>query len=159
MESSDACLAKRRRFFGCKAWKLRHGLRKCLVGQVRVVLCGNARIGVAEQLGDREQVHAGLCQVRRVGVAQFAERYDRLDLGDFERGIEGTVAGGWLMGRSALIAESRLAAGAGDADFFRTRIATARYYAEHILPQANGLASQLVSAKFQSICIQRNRSD
>lgn len=57
----------------------------------------------------------------------------------------GTVAGGWLMARSALIAEAKLAAGAGDADFFRTKIATARFYAEHILPQADGLASEVVN--------------
>ena len=44
---------------------------------------------MAEQLGDRQQVHAGLCQMRGVGVAQFVERYDRFDLGDFARGIEG----------------------------------------------------------------------
>ena len=52
----------------------------------------------------------------------------------------GTVAGGWLMGRAALIADAKLAAG-GDADFCRAKIATARFYAEHILPQAAGLAS------------------
>ena len=57
----------------------------------------------------------------------------------------GTVAGGWLMARAALVAESKLAAGEGDADFYRAKIATARFYAEHILPQANGLASEVVN--------------
>lgn len=57
----------------------------------------------------------------------------------------GTVAGGWLMARSALVAESMLAAKAGDADFYRAKIATARFYAEHILPQAQGLAGEVVS--------------
>ena len=51
----------------------------------------------------------------------------------------GTVAGGWLMARAALIANSKLAG--GDADFYRGKIATARFYAEHILPQAAGLVS------------------
>ena len=54
----------------------------------------------------------------------------------------GTVAGGWLMARAALVADSKLGAG-GDADFYRTKIATARFYAEHILPQAYGLASEV----------------
>ena len=57
----------------------------------------------------------------------------------------GTVAGGWLMARAASIAETQLAAGAGDADFYRAKIATARFYNEHILPQASALASQVVS--------------
>jgi alkylation response protein AidB-like acyl-CoA dehydrogenase len=56
----------------------------------------------------------------------------------------GTVAGGWLMARSALIAESKLAARAGDADFYRTKIATARFYAEHVLVQAPGLRDTVV---------------
>ena len=57
----------------------------------------------------------------------------------------GTVAGGWLMARAALIAETQLSAGAVDADFYRAKIATARFYGEHILPQASGLASEVVN--------------
>jgi len=57
----------------------------------------------------------------------------------------GTVAGGWMMARAALLADAKLAAGTGDADFYRTKIATARFYAEHILPQADCLATEVVS--------------
>ena len=32
-----------------------------------------------------------------------------------------------------------------NAGFHRAKIATARFYAEHILPQANGLASEVVN--------------
>ena len=56
----------------------------------------------------------------------------------------GTVAGGWLMARAALIADAKLAGG-GDADFCRAKIATARFYAEHILPQAAGLSSAVTT--------------
>ena len=56
----------------------------------------------------------------------------------------GTVTGGWLMARAALIADAKVAGG-GDADFYRGKIATARFYAEHILPQAAGLASAVTS--------------
>jgi hypothetical protein len=52
----------------------------------------------------------------------------------------GTVAGGWLMARAALIADAKLTGG-GDAEFCRAKIVTARFYSEHILPQAAGLAS------------------
>lgn len=34
---------------------------------------------------------------------------------------------------------------ARDADFYRAKIATTRFCAEHILPQANGLAAEVVS--------------
>ncbi|MEK7232103.1 MAG: acyl-CoA dehydrogenase, partial [Pseudomonadota bacterium] len=57
----------------------------------------------------------------------------------------GTVAGGWLMARAASIAETQLAAGVGDAEFYRAKIATARFYSEHILLKASGLAGEVVN--------------
>jgi alkylation response protein AidB-like acyl-CoA dehydrogenase len=52
----------------------------------------------------------------------------------------GLVTGGWQLGRSALIASRKLAAGDGDAAFLQSKIATARFYAEALLPQAAALA-------------------
>jgi hypothetical protein len=53
----------------------------------------------------------------------------------------GVVAGGWQMGRAAHIAQARLAAGDNsDPGFYRAKLATARFYADHVLPQAHGLA-------------------
>jgi 3-(methylsulfanyl)propanoyl-CoA dehydrogenase len=52
----------------------------------------------------------------------------------------GVVAGGWQMGRAALIAHNQLAHGVGNADFLRAKIATARFYAECLLPQSSGHA-------------------
>ena len=49
------------------------------------------------------------------------------------------------MARAALVAEAGLAAGKGEADFYRAKIATARFYAAHILPQAQGFASAVVN--------------
>ena len=57
----------------------------------------------------------------------------------------GTVLGGYLMARSALIAERRLTAkdgaeGAdGDGKFYRAKLATARFYAESVLSGCTGL--------------------
>jgi len=51
----------------------------------------------------------------------------------------GLVAGGWQMGRAALVAAGHLRAGTGDPEFMRAKIATTRYYAECLLPQAAGL--------------------
>ncbi len=47
----------------------------------------------------------------------------------------GLVAGGWQLARGARAAAMRRAEG-GDADFYRGKIATARFYAECLLPQA-----------------------
>ena len=54
--------------------------------------------------------------------------------------LAGIVLGGGLLIRSALIAQTRLDAGQGDAEFYRAKIKTARFYADHILPQAAALA-------------------
>jgi alkylation response protein AidB-like acyl-CoA dehydrogenase len=56
----------------------------------------------------------------------------------------GIVAGGWQMARAALIAQKQLAAQQGDADFYRAKIITAGFYAEHILPQATALGDTVV---------------
>jgi 3-(methylthio)propanoyl-CoA dehydrogenase len=52
----------------------------------------------------------------------------------------GIVSGGWQMARAATIAHNRLAAGENDPAFYRAKIATARFYADHFLPQAAGLS-------------------
>ena len=51
----------------------------------------------------------------------------------------GLVAGGWVMARNATAAEAHLGLGEGDAAFLRTKKATARFYAEHLLVQAPSL--------------------
>ena len=56
----------------------------------------------------------------------------------------GLAAGGWQMGRAALVAADHLAAGDGDAQFMRAKIATARYFADCLLPQASGLAHTII---------------
>jgi hypothetical protein len=56
----------------------------------------------------------------------------------------GTVCGGWMLGQSALVAASRLKEGGGDADFYSSKIKTARYYADHILPRAGALRHEVM---------------
>jgi len=48
----------------------------------------------------------------------------------------GLVAGGWQLARGARAASLRLAESGGDTDFYRGKIATARFYADCLLPQA-----------------------
>jgi 3-(methylthio)propanoyl-CoA dehydrogenase len=63
----------------------------------------------------------------------------------------GIVAGGWQLLRSALISRQRLAESKGkgtdagvDAGFYEAKISTARFYADHVLSQAPGLAHSIV---------------
>jgi alkylation response protein AidB-like acyl-CoA dehydrogenase len=52
----------------------------------------------------------------------------------------GVVFGGWLTARAAHIAAQELAAGGGDAAFWRAKLQSARFYAAQVLPQALALA-------------------
>ncbi len=51
----------------------------------------------------------------------------------------GTVIGGWLLARSARAALELLAGGTGDKTFLEAKVATARFYSNQLLPQAEGL--------------------
>ena len=59
--------------------------------------------------------------------------------------LAGTVCGAWLMARSANVAATQLLAGEGDADFLKAKIITARFFADHILPFADGYAEAVVN--------------
>ena len=50
--------------------------------------------------------------------------------------LMGYLCGGWLMGRAALRASAKLAAGEGDAAFLKAKQATADFYFAHLLPRA-----------------------
>jgi 3-(methylthio)propanoyl-CoA dehydrogenase len=56
----------------------------------------------------------------------------------------GTVCGGWMLGQSALVAAARLNEGGGDDVFYSSKIKTARYYADHILPRAGALRHEVM---------------
>jgi 3-(methylsulfanyl)propanoyl-CoA dehydrogenase len=55
--------------------------------------------------------------------------------------LMGIVAGGWQMARAALAAEKA----SGDDSFHKAKIATARFYADHVLVQAPALANTVVN--------------
>ena len=50
--------------------------------------------------------------------------------------LAGTALGGWLLARSALVAQTKLAARDGDPAFLEAKLVTARFVAEVILPPA-----------------------
>jgi acyl-CoA dehydrogenase len=59
--------------------------------------------------------------------------------------LSGTVCGGWQLARAALAAHRRIAAGDADKDFLEAKINTARFYAHHILSQADGMAHCVIN--------------
>ncbi len=58
--------------------------------------------------------------------------------------MAGVVLGGWQMARAAAIAGGKLKSGEGDGKFYEAKLATARFYAEQILPQALAYRTAIV---------------
>ena len=92
----------------------------------------------------RRALRSGLAALRRAGD-WLVETYPR-DANLAAAGatpylrLFGTVAGGWQMARSALAAQAGIEAGTDDAPFLNARRAVARFYADQVLTQAEGLA-------------------
>jgi hypothetical protein len=58
--------------------------------------------------------------------------------------VAGIVLGGWQMARAMLVSAQKRDE---DPSFYDTKIATAQFFAEHVLPQAVALEASIVSAK------------
>jgi 3-(methylthio)propanoyl-CoA dehydrogenase len=58
--------------------------------------------------------------------------------------LMGIVSGGWQMGRAALIARGKIGAD-GTASYYASKLKTARFYADHVLVEAPGLARTIVA--------------
>jgi butyryl-CoA dehydrogenase len=71
----------------------------------------------------------------------------------------GIVAGGWQMARAAAIAEQKIAAGDIEADFYKTKVATARFYSDHVLSQAAWLRHQIVDGAPSVMTVAENDFD
>ena len=57
--------------------------------------------------------------------------------------LAGNLVGGWQLGRALLVAVERIAAG-DDVPFMTAKIATARFYGDHILSKAAGVRDSIV---------------
>jgi hypothetical protein len=58
--------------------------------------------------------------------------------------LAGNVMAGWQMARALLAAEQQLAQGDADTSFLQAKIATARFYAEHLLAKVPGVRDAIV---------------
>jgi 3-(methylthio)propanoyl-CoA dehydrogenase len=59
--------------------------------------------------------------------------------------LMGIVAGGWQMARAAVASEKKLSSKDADTAFYDAKIATARFYADHVLVQAPALRNTVVN--------------
>ncbi|MDJ0946603.1 MAG: acyl-CoA dehydrogenase [Kiloniellales bacterium] len=69
----------------------------------------------------------------------------------------GTVAGGWLMGRAAVAAAGKLGQANGDGAFLATKIKTARFYADNVLPQAQALAAMVTEGGASTLAVDEDQ--
>jgi acyl-CoA dehydrogenase len=71
----------------------------------------------------------------------------------------GITAGGWQMLRSAQIAADKIAAGDSEAEFYRAKIATAKFYASHVLTQSAWLKREIVDGSGDVMALAESQFD
>jgi 3-(methylthio)propanoyl-CoA dehydrogenase len=59
--------------------------------------------------------------------------------------LVGTVAGGWQMAKAAVAADALLELGQGNNSFYQSKLNSARFYIQHILPQTAGLSHTVLN--------------
>ena len=66
--------------------------------------------------------------------------------------LTGIVVGGWLMGKSALVAAQRIAEGSSDG-YYTAKLATAAYFAAHQLPFAAAYAAEVTGGGASTLAL------
>ncbi|WP_322404704.1 acyl-CoA dehydrogenase [Massilia luteola] len=121
---------------------------KAILAQVRATEAQLGEVQDADLAAIRAQLAAGSAALE--AVVDYVVANAKSDVRGVFAGsvlylkLAGIVLGGWQMARAALVARQKLEGGAGDAAFYRAKIATARFFADHILAQADGLRHAIV---------------
>jgi alkylation response protein AidB-like acyl-CoA dehydrogenase len=123
-----------------------------------------------EENGNEELIHIAKPLNRAVDALAQAAEFIVNQYGSDIRGVLvgavpflrlfGVVAGGWMMARAALAAQQSIDAGTpfeGDEGFCPAKIATARFYADHILSSAMGLARTVVNGGESALTLDEER--
>ncbi|ATQ74767.1 acyl-CoA dehydrogenase [Massilia violaceinigra] len=121
---------------------------KSIIGQVRETEALLAAMDGA----DFKAIHRALVEgsVALEAVVEYVAANMKTDIKGVFSGsvlylkLAGIVLGGWVMARAALVAQAKIDGGEGDAGFYKAKIATARFFADHILTQASGLRTAIV---------------
>ena len=66
--------------------------------------------------------------------------------------LTGIVSGGWMMARAAMVAQGKIAGGDTDG-FFPAKIATAHFYADHVMAAAAGLAQEVMQGGASALAL------
>ena len=69
--------------------------------------------------------------------------------------LTGVVTGGWMMARAAQIAQQHLDGGSAD-DFYKAKLATARYFAAHQLPKAAAYAAEVTEGSASVLSLEES---
>ncbi len=69
----------------------------------------------------------------------------------------GTVGGGWMMARAAQVAQRKAAEPGADKSFYEAKGVTARFYCEHILPQAAGFRQTVVGGADSVLALEESQ--
>jgi hypothetical protein len=67
--------------------------------------------------------------------------------------LTGVVAGGWQMARAARIARDLTQARESGSSFLRGKIATSRFYAEHVLPEAEAWRLEVTAGAASTLAL------
>jgi hypothetical protein len=71
----------------------------------------------------------------------------------------GITAGGWQMLRSAQIAARKVAVGDPESEFYKAKIATAKFYATHVLTQAAWLKREIIDGSGDVMALSESHFD
>nr|WP_315258771.1 acyl-CoA dehydrogenase [uncultured Duganella sp.] len=122
-------------------------IAKELIAQVRATEAELAKLDGADFAAIRKQLAQGASELE--AVVDYVVSNLKTDIKGVFAGsvpylkLAGIVLGGWQMARAALISQQKLSAGEGDASFYKAKIATARFFADHILSQAAGIRTSI----------------
>ncbi len=135
-------------FVGRKTVRDRGAVAKELIAQIR-----ETEEALAERGGEDLEAIGRRLTAGREALEQVVD-YVVDSFGDDVRGVfagsvpylmlAGVVLGGWQMARAAMKADAMRKAKSGDAKFLEAKIATARFFGDHVLAQAPGMASTII---------------
>ena len=120
---------------------------KGIAAQIKATENDLRQQGGADALAVVKRLQAG--REAFVDVVEFVAANNRSDPNAVFAGsvpylmLAGNVVAGWQLARSLLVAEEQLAQGV-ESDFMKAKIATARFYADHLLTKAPGLRDSIV---------------
>ena len=121
---------------------------KTVIAQMRATQAELAASGAADAQAIADALKEGIDAVSVAGdyiVAQYATKVREVAAGAVPfLQLMGVVSGGWMMARAALAALAKVSAGE-TAPFYPAKLKTARFYADHVLVEAPGLARQITA--------------